>query len=135
MMMIPQWTAPSLSLRYDQPIAPVTTWFSTIVNYQGDAGIERKVTEEVASFGKQLGIVSEALLEVAGDAKQGPKLKRLRKVVAEIESVKRRQHRSLAREAADAFAALVDRDRIRARRLIHDLHTVLQEAEEQERQA
>jgi hypothetical protein len=93
MAMTPSWTFPTLSFRYDQPISPVTTWFPTVINYQGDASVERKVTEEVASFGKQLGIISEALLEVAGDARHGPKLKRLRTTVDEIEEVKRRQYK------------------------------------------
>ena len=56
--MTPLWTFPAF--RFDQPIAPLPGWFQTVVNYQGDASIEKKVTEEVASFGKQLGIISEA---------------------------------------------------------------------------
>ena len=42
--------------RFDQVVAPNTTWFPTVINYQGDPVIERRITEEVASFGKQLGI-------------------------------------------------------------------------------
>jgi hypothetical protein len=130
MAMTPSWTFPTLSFRYDQPISPVTTWFPTVINYQGDASVERKVTEEVASFGKQLGIISEALLEVAGDAKHGPKLKRLRTTVDEIEEVKRRQYKSLARQTTASFEELAERDPAEARALIDELRAVAKEAEQ-----
>jgi hypothetical protein len=130
MAMTPSWTFPTLSFRYDQPISPVTTWFPTVINYQGDASIERKVTEEVASFGKQLGIISEALLEVAGDARHGPKLKRLRTTVDEIEEVKRRQYKSLARQTTASFEELAERDPAEARALIDELRAVAKEAEQ-----
>jgi hypothetical protein len=130
MAMTPSWTFPTLSFRYDQPISPVTTWFPTVINYQGDASVERKVTEEVASFGKQLGIISEALLEVAGDARHGPKLKRLRTTVDEIEEVKRRQYKSLARQTTASFEELAERDPAEARALIDELRAVAKEAEQ-----
>jgi hypothetical protein len=130
MAMTPSWTFPTLSFRYDQPISPVTTWFPTVINYQGDASVERKVTEEVASFGKQLGIISEALLEVAGDARHGPKLKRLRTTVDEIEQVKRRQYKSLVRQTTASFEELAERDPAEARALIDELRAVAKEAEQ-----
>jgi hypothetical protein len=129
MTMTPLWPFPPLSFRYDQPISPVTTWFPTVINYQGDASIERKVTEEVASFGRQLGIISEALIEVTADKGQGPKLKRLCTIVAEIEEVKRRQYRSLARQTTASFEELADRDPEEAQRLIGELSAVVEDAQ------
>ena len=125
--MTPLWTLPML--RFDQPIAPLPGWFQTVVNYQGDATIERKVTEDVASFGKQLGIISEALLEVAGDKRHGPKLKRLRKIADEIDEVKRRQYRSLARQTTESFEELADRDPKEAQELIGKLFALVEDAQ------
>jgi hypothetical protein len=116
--------------RFDQPIAPLPGWFQTVVNYQGDASIERRVTEDVASFGKQLGIISEALIEVAGDKRPGPKLARLCTIVAEIDEIKQRQHRSFARETTDSFEQLADRDPVEARRLIGRLIAVVDGAQQ-----
>ena len=125
--MTPLWTLPMF--RFDQPIAPLPGWFQTVVNYQGDANIERKVTEDVASFGKQLGIISDALLEVAGDKRQGPKVKRLRTVVCEIEEVKRRQYRSLSRQTTASFEELADKDPREAQKLISELLAVVEDAQ------
>src|SRR5215468_2364255 len=120
--MTPLWTFP---FRFDQAIAPLPGWFQTVVNYQGNASIERKVTEEVASFGKQLGVISEALDEVAGDNPPGPKLTRLRRIMAEIECVKQRQYGSLARQTTESFEELADKDPGEAQRLIRKLLMVV----------
>src|SRR5437667_4672893 len=92
--------------RFDQPISPVTTWFPTTVNYQGDPTIERKVVEEIASVGKQLGIISDALLEVADGRTGEGQLARLRKIVAKVNDLKARRRKSLAEETTDSFKAL-----------------------------
>jgi hypothetical protein len=44
-----------------EDISPVTTWFSPNIelNYAGDKKIESEVVSEVASFGKQLGVLSD----------------------------------------------------------------------------
>ena len=42
-------------------------------NYAGVLSIERDVVENVASFGTQLGVLSDAVLELAGTA-NGPKV-------------------------------------------------------------
>ncbi len=126
--MTPLWTFPAF--RFDQPIAPLPGWFQTVVNYQGDPSIEKKVTEEVASFGKQLGTISEALIEVAGDTRLGPKLTRLRTIMDEVEEVKQRHHRSLARETTDSFEQLADQDPVEARRLIGRLIAVVEGAQQ-----
>ena len=106
--------------RFDQVVAPNTTWFPTVINYQGDPVIERRITEEVASFGKQLGIISEALLEIADRSGQ-KQIDRLRRIVFDINELKARQHVSLTEATRDSFEALVRDDPDRARVLADDL--------------
>jgi hypothetical protein len=106
--------------RFDQVVAPNTTWFPTVINYQGDPVIERRITEEVASFGKQLGIISEALLEISDRSGQ-KQIDRLRRIVSDINELKARQHVSLTEATRDSFEALVRDDPDRARVLADDL--------------
>ena len=48
----------------EQPINP--GWFDVdINNYAGNPQVEKDVVEKVASFGMQLGILTEAVLELA----------------------------------------------------------------------
>lgn len=57
----------------DQEVAPVTTWFPTTfeLNFAGDRRIESDVVSNVASYGKQLGILTDALLVLArGDERR-----------------------------------------------------------------
>lgn len=85
---------------YDQNINPITTWFSPhyTVNIKGDAAIEAEVQTQVASFGTQLGKLTDALLELA-DGKPGAKLQDLRKLQQQVEELK-------ARHGADKCARL-----------------------------
>ena len=123
------WTSSLFPFRFDQVVAPNTTWFPTVVNYQGDPVIERRITEEIASFGKQLGIVSDASLEIADAKQQRPQLARLRKIVRDIEELKKRQHRSLMDETTRSFEALVEQDPDQARRLANILLDMAKDAE------
>src|SRR6476659_9150446 len=99
----------SFPYRFDQVVAPNTTWFPTVINYQGDPVIERRITEEVASFGKQLGIISEALLEIA-DRSSHEQIDRLRRIVRDVNDLKARQHVSLTEATRNSFEALVKDD-------------------------
>ncbi|GAA0411226.1 hypothetical protein GCM10009133_19580 [Cocleimonas flava] len=74
-----------------QDISPITSLLSPQFefNFAGDRSIESEVVADVASYGKQLGILSEALIEIA-EGKQGDALKRLQKLTIEIEAVKDR---------------------------------------------
>jgi hypothetical protein len=128
---MPTWM--SSPYRFDQIVAPNTTWFPTVVNYQGNPVIERRITEEIASIGKQLGLVSDALLEVAGKKEHKPQLARLRKIVQDIEPLKTREHRSLMDETTRSFEALVKEDRDKARRLVDTLANVVEGAERKQK--
>jgi hypothetical protein len=91
----------------DQPINP--GWFDVnINNYAGNPQIERDVVEKVASFGKQLGILTEAVLELAG-SKPRPDtsaVTRLRDIADKVEALKNLNKASLESEARDAMARL-----------------------------
>jgi hypothetical protein len=75
------------------------------VSYEGVPAIERDVITKVASFGKQIGIISEAVLELA-DGGDGSKVARLREIVAEVENVKAENKREVERSAEDAMNRL-----------------------------
>lgn len=70
-------------------INPITTLMSPSysINFAGNQQVERKVVEDVASYGKQLGKLSEAVLELANGEK-GAAVEALKKLVAQIEYVK-----------------------------------------------
>jgi hypothetical protein len=78
-------------------ISPVTTWFSPNIelNYAGDKKIESEVVSEVASFGKQLGVLSDALQEVI-DGKSGKGIEKFRELVADIAEIKEKYKKDIA---------------------------------------
>jgi hypothetical protein len=99
--MTPSWPFPFPWL--DQTINPITTWFSPqyTLNYAGDRALEEKITADIASYGKQLGLITEALLHTAGDD-QHPSITRLRQLQQDIEQLKHQQQgRLLARITQD----------------------------------
>ena len=100
------------TLNFPSGDVDLANWFSpkVEVSYAGTPEIERDVVERVASFGRQLGILTDALLEVAGPAK-GEKLQRLQKLHDEVEAVKMRHRSDVARDAKAAIERLADLDR------------------------
>lgn len=104
---------------YDQNIHPVTTWFSPqyTVNIKGDAALEADIQSQAASFGKQLGKLTEAVLELA-EGKSGEKLQALRALNQQVAEIKERHLldkrerlkedlKNLKQADAAAFTALV----------------------------
>jgi hypothetical protein len=81
-----------------QRIDPITNWFfDSIPPAAGDGQIEKRAFE-VASYGRQLGLIIEVLVEVA--AKQAPlspdaagSLERLKAIQTAIEKIKRDERR------------------------------------------
>lgn len=66
-------------------------WFSPVTNitFKGDASLERAIHEQVASYGTQLGVLSEAVLSIANQ--QGVNtsaVKRLDNLVQQVEDTK-----------------------------------------------
>jgi hypothetical protein len=89
-----------------QDIAPITSWLSPQFefNFAGDHKIEAEVVTEVASYGKQLGILSDAVMELA-EGKKGEAADRLKKLTDRIEMVKS-QHKDRLEQKVKAGLAL-----------------------------
>ena len=90
-----------------QNISPITTWFplNIDVDYPGNPKVEVEVLSRVASVGKQLGRITEALLAVA-EATSCTELKEieaLREIARQVDEIKQAR-RPLA--VAEATAAL-----------------------------
>jgi len=105
----------------------VTRWWSPNIslNFAGNAGIEREVNEEVASYGRQIGWLNdivEALAAASPDAvKTGAaadSLAKLKKAQEKIAAIKARRKANALDKARAALAALPEDD---YRRLIGSL--------------
>jgi hypothetical protein len=87
-------------------------WFSPslTVNYAGDAAVEDRVVTEVASYGKQLGWLTEIVIASAnGQPLPTETLARLEKAAREIDAIKE-QSRASAVEAANNALDRLERD-------------------------
>lgn len=86
-----------------QRIEPNTNWFfDSITASAGDATIERKAFE-IASYGRQLGLITEVLIDMAGKTqpttKDGKKsLERLKQIQTQIEGLKARDASEVVRD-------------------------------------
>jgi hypothetical protein len=94
-----------------QRIDPDTHWFFQGINPgAGDPGIEEKAFA-VASYGKQLGLITEVLIELAEQAnpksaKAAASLKRLKLIRDEIEQVKATERGARAADIESQIAQL-----------------------------
>lgn len=105
-----------------QHIAPDTDWFfGAIQPGAGDGRIERQAFD-VASYGKQLGLITEVLLELAQQApKASPRaqasIARLQQIQAAIEAIKVAEHERVADAVVEQVRTLRQRGGARARAL------------------
>ncbi|TCK04268.1 hypothetical protein [Marinobacterium mangrovicola] len=78
-----------LSGDVDQSIAPVTQWFSPQVDVTlaGNPKLESLITRRVASYGSQLGTLTDAVLELV-EGKDSEPAQKLRELAAKIEEEK-----------------------------------------------
>ncbi|MGB0670512.1 MAG: hypothetical protein ACPGNT_03365 [Rhodospirillales bacterium] len=89
-----------------QWINPETQWFSpNITIYAGNAGLERRIVRDGASFGRQLGQLTDVVLELAKDSKT-PAADQLRETAKKIEAIKERHRSGLNESAETALDAL-----------------------------
>lgn len=103
---------------FTQPILPDWSFQRVNVNYAGNPDIERDVVEKVASFGKQLGIITDAVLALADGKPKGDKaLTRLKEIAAKIEALKDQNKASLADQARGAMERLARVEPATARRI------------------
>jgi hypothetical protein len=100
-----------------QPILPGWSLGNVSVNYAGNADIEKDVVEKVASYGKQLGIITDAVLALADGKPKDKAIARLKEIAAKIEEVKNRNKASLADQARDAMQRLEKAEPASARRI------------------
>lgn len=87
-------------------------WFSPslTVNYAGDAAVEDRVVTEVASYGKQLGWLTEIVIASAnGQPLPTETLARLEEAARKIDAIKE-QSRASAVEAANNALDRLERD-------------------------
>ena len=109
--------------------AIATSWFSPTltVNYQGSARIEERVVTEVASYGRQLGWLSEivaALLTEHPPADPSPELlrtlERFEDAIRRIAEIKASTERDAYREAQAALDRLREQAPDRLAELLRD---------------
>jgi hypothetical protein len=108
-----------------------TRWWSPniSVSFAGDPGIEREVTEDVASYGSQIGWLNDIVIALAaaapdavdGNADAKRALGKLGKASAEIDKIKRRRKQSAIDKARDALADLGAADKAVYGRLVRSL--------------
>ncbi len=109
----PGWSFPNLApYNLAQQILP-WSFSGVTVNYKGDANIEKNVIENVASYGKQLGILTDAVLKLANrslprkpDEPDEDPIARLHEIAVEIEKLKDTHKTSLLKQAQDAMDKL-----------------------------
>lgn len=130
--------APQLHLPFGgsvaQRIEPNTNWFfDSIANTAGNPTIERKAFE-VASYGRQLGLITEVLLDLAAKAPPGSEegqqsLARLRDIQSKIEGIKQRDADELAQEVHALVGALKLRHRDKFPKIRRDIERALADGE------
>jgi hypothetical protein len=96
------------------------------VNFAGNPAVEREVTEDVASYGSQIGWLNDivaALAKAAPDALKGNEdaedaLKSLNDDMQKIEAIKARRKANAYDTARDAIASLGAADKAAYKRLV-----------------
>ena len=106
----PQWQLP-FSGSVAQRIEPQTQWFFDAIDPRsGDGQIERQAFE-VASYGRQLGLLTEVLLDLASEqpprsAQAKESLHRLQAIRSEIERIKAGEPEALVSDIEQALERL-----------------------------
>lgn len=108
-----------LSGNVNQDYAANTSWFSPQLefNFAGDKKIESQVVGNVASYGKQLSIITDVLLELTA-SNDSEFVERLRQLNYEVEQVKsknqaesistlKKQLMLIKKRQPDEFSALI----------------------------
>ena len=106
----------------------MTRWWSPNIslNFAGDAGIEREVNEDVASYGRQIGWLNDIVTALAAAAPDAVKanadaegsLQKLKAAQKKINEIKRRREAGAVDKARAALSALDSDD---YRRLLRSL--------------
>jgi hypothetical protein len=107
----------------------MTRWWSPNIslNFAGNAGIEREVNEEVASYGRQIGWLNDIVLALASAASAETlkpaqdSLGKMKRAADEIAEIKRRRSASALSAARDALDRLKSADKIAYNYLVSTL--------------
>jgi hypothetical protein len=104
-----------------QDISPINSLLSPQVefNFAGNRRIESEVMADVASYGKQLGILSEAVLEIA-DGKSGKAVARLQKLANQIDKVKSQHEDRLEQKVKNDLDQLKEKNPKALERLLKE---------------
>ena len=114
-----------------QQIAPDTDWFfGSIRPGTGDARIEQQAFE-VASYGKQLGLITDVLLQLAeaspkASATSAASIGRLKEIRDEIERIKNTEYGRVADALAEQVRAIQQRGGAKATALAARLRPLLE---------
>jgi hypothetical protein len=117
-----------------QNIHPNTAWFSDLINPgAGNARIEQQAFS-VASYGKQLGLITEVLIGVAEQAKAlspeaAESLARLREIKTAIDAIKDSEYGDAATRLAADIRSIRDRGGAEYARLSQALLPLLSKPE------
>jgi len=88
-----------------QHISPETDWFfGSITPNAGNAEIEKEIFYETASYGKQIGIITDVLLALLNEAgssvlKDNPAVKQLKEISQKVEVIKSENQNTMQNEA------------------------------------
>ena len=98
-----------------QRIEPDTSWFFAGIRPEAGNGDVEKEIFETATYGRQLGLISEVLLAMAGSKhisqpQATESLQRLEEVYCEVETVKSRRKQKLSKAATDVLEKLQAND-------------------------
>ncbi len=111
-----------LSGNVEQNYHPVTSWWSPQFefNFAGDQHIEAQVVSNIASYGRQLGMITEAVLALA-ENNDSPAIEKLRKLADKIENVKNEHSRESIESLESQLRKLKESDRAAFDKLLSQL--------------
>ena len=118
-----------------QWVQPNTSWFFDAIPPQAGIGeIEKKIFD-VASYGRQLGLITEILLESKGDSKvteadATKALARLSEIHGEIERVKAMSKKQVADAASDLLRKMLESDPERLKLLLAQMQVDVEALED-----
>ncbi|TNC91500.1 MAG: hypothetical protein CSH36_09320 [Thalassolituus sp.] len=94
-----------------QDINPVTSWLSPNleINFAGKPDVEKDIVANIASYGRQLGVIIPALLELAGD-NNSPEVEKLRTLAGDIEAAKQKHKIRQAETLKQGLLSLKETD-------------------------
>lgn len=121
-----------------QIILPGWAAFNMTVNYQGSPDIETEVVRDVASFGRQIGWLSEIVLALSAahppEGKGAEAVRQLKAAMERIEEIKTRRAESARTEATEALERFRKDHPQRYARFLRDRAAELDKAEGAEKQ-